>query len=127
MFNSDLLNDFQREILTSNLSSKNCLNIFAKGIGDQAIVSSLIKVYSTPKDLVLLVDCDAERDLLILENFGAIGVIQITSEITLLERQKLYSTGGVLCVTTRILVVDLLCDRLPAHLITGLLVVNAEK
>lgn len=35
--------------------------------------------------------------------------------------------GGVLFVTSRILVVDFLTDRVPADLITGILVYKAHK
>ena len=38
-----------------------------------------------------------------------------------------YLQGGVLFVTTRILVVDMLMERLPINLVTGILVVRAHK
>jgi len=38
-----------------------------------------------------------------------------------------YMKGGVLFVTSRILVVDLLTDRLPTHLVTGIIVYRAHK
>ena len=44
---------------------------------------------------------------------------RITSSFSATERQKIYLAGGVLFVTTRILVMDLLTDRIPTHLITG--------
>ena len=43
------------------------------------------------------------------------------------ERQSVYLNGGVLFITTRILVVDFLMDRIPANLITGLLVFRAHR
>lgn len=43
----------------------------------------------------------------------------VTSDIQNTERYKVYTEGGVLFVTSRILVVDFLTDRIPAHLITG--------
>ncbi|KAK0520363.1 DNA repair protein RAD16, partial [Tilletia horrida] len=41
--------------------------------------------------------------------------------------QELYLSGGLLSVTSRILVVDMLNKRIPTHLITGLVVLHAEK
>ena len=35
--------------------------------------------------------------------------------------------GGVSFVSSRILVMDLLTDKIPAHLITGILVYNAHR
>lgn len=43
----------------------------------------------------------------------------ITNEIPSNERYSVYTEGGVLFVTSRILVVDFLTDRIPANLITG--------
>lgn len=43
----------------------------------------------------------------------------VTSDIQNTERYSVYTEGGVLFVTSRILVVDLLTDRIPAQLITG--------
>lgn len=43
----------------------------------------------------------------------------VTSDIQNTERYSVYTEGGVLFVTSRILVVDFLTDRIPAHLITG--------
>lgn len=43
----------------------------------------------------------------------------VTSDIQNSERYNVYTEGGVLFVTSRILVVDFLTDRIPAQLITG--------
>lgn len=43
----------------------------------------------------------------------------INSDIQSSERYQVYTQGGVLFVTSRILVVDFLTDRIPSHLISG--------
>lgn len=43
----------------------------------------------------------------------------VTSDVLSTERYNVYTEGGVLFVTSRILVVDFLTDRIPAHLISG--------
>lgn len=43
----------------------------------------------------------------------------VTSDVQSTERYNVYTEGGVLFVTSRILVVDFLTDRIPAHLISG--------
>lgn len=43
----------------------------------------------------------------------------MTSDVQGTERYNVYTQGGVLYVTSRILVVDFLTDRIPAHLISG--------
>ena len=46
----------------------------------------------------------------------------ITSESTVVERKKMYANGGIFFASSRILVMDLLMDRIPIHLISGLIV-----
>ena len=43
----------------------------------------------------------------------------VTADVAVAERAALYLQGGVLFVTSRILVVDILRDRLPTALVTG--------
>lgn len=43
----------------------------------------------------------------------------VTSDVQSADRYNVYTKGGVLFVTSRILVVDFLTDRIPSHLITG--------
>jgi len=42
-------------------------------------------------------------------------------------RASIYLEGGVLFITTRILVVDMLVERIPVHLVSGILVYKAHK
>lgn len=51
----------------------------------------------------------------------------ITTEFSSSERESVYLRGGVLFVTSRILVVDMLTKRLPIHLVTGIVVYRAHK
>ncbi|KAF3491413.1 DNA repair protein rad16 [Arthroderma uncinatum] len=50
-----------------------------------------------------------------------------TDRATVPMRHKLYSEGGIISVTSRILVVDLLSRLLDSKLITGMIVLHAEK
>ncbi len=43
------------------------------------------------------------------------------------QRSEMYLSGGIMSVTSRILVVDMLSKRIPTGLITGLVVLHAEK
>lgn len=128
MFNSGTLNDSQREMLANALSSKNCLSIFSTGIGMHQVVSSLVNIYSTPKALVLILNCDLENQDPYLDCVTSPSSIQrVTSQLTATEKQRAYLGGGVLAITTRILVVDLLAGRIPVHLVSGCLVLRADS
>ncbi|NXA37498.1 XPF endonuclease, partial [Eudromia elegans] len=52
---------------------------------------------------------------------------RVTNEVTNNIRYEFYTQGGVLFATSRILVVDFLTDRIPADLITGILVYKAHR
>ena len=43
------------------------------------------------------------------------------------ERQNLYKQGGIISVTSRILVVDMLQSDIPTELVTGMIILHAEK
>ena len=113
MLNDDTLTSFQRQILTSTLCSTSTLNIFCKGLDSRPIIKALEKIFSSPKLLLLRINCPTSA--------------QITSEQhSQLDRQRLYLQGGVLSVTSRILLFDLLLDRLCASLISGIVVHDAH-
>ncbi|NXM06223.1 XPF endonuclease, partial [Tyrannus savana] len=52
---------------------------------------------------------------------------RVTNEIANNTRYEFYTQGGVIFATSRILVVDFLTDRIPANLITGILVYKAHR
>ena len=108
------------------------LLVTAKGLGIEEVIFNLIKVYSDPCNLVLaigLLDDEEQyfRTRLDVEGGERTLPKKVTSEYSSIERQRLYRDGGVLFVTTRILVVDMLTDRLPIQLITGVIVARAHK
>lgn len=51
----------------------------------------------------------------------------ITADYGTNERHAVYMEGGVLFVTSRILVVDMLTNRVPFDLVTGIIVYKAHK
>lgn len=57
--------------------------------------------------------------------FGYLTVV--ASSVSNVHRQDLYKQGGLLSVTSRILIVDMLQGDIPVHLITGMLILHAER
>ncbi|KAM9305957.1 DNA repair endonuclease XPF [Gastrophryne carolinensis] len=107
------------------------LVITARGLGIDRILQNFLKLYCDPGNLVLVLNTyTAEEEYLIeqlrIEGVGHLPRI-ITNEVGSNERYNVYTEGGVLFVTSRILVVDFLTDRIPANLITGILVYKAHK
>ncbi|GLB36876.1 putative ERCC4 domain containing protein [Lyophyllum shimeji] len=108
------------------------LLILARGLGLRRIICTLMKIYDSPQNLVLLVNATPEEESEIGEELGIMGCRKpglrvVGYETGSKDRQDLYKKGGLISVTSRILVVDMLQGDIPTHLITGILVMHAEK
>jgi len=107
------------------------LTVVAKGLAMESVMLNMLKVYCDPGNLVLVMGCsEAEEQYFrtCLEKDGCSYLPKkITNEISTGDRDSVYREGGVLYVTTRILVVDFLMDRIPANLVTGIIVSRAHR
>ncbi|KAG9075269.1 hypothetical protein FRC06_010186, partial [Ceratobasidium sp. 370] len=128
----DLL-PYQRTIISECLDpSSSDLVILARGLGLRKLVCSLLRIYDNSKSLVLLINCDADEDTAIGEQLGVMGARHpglriLDYEMNSKDRTELYNRGGLVSVTSRILVVDMLKKDIPTEKITGIVVLHAER
>ena len=91
--------------------------VTAKGLGLDEVFYNLLKVYSDPGNLVLVIGTNEEEEEYFIQRLSNEEVKaqprKVTTEYSTSDRQQLYLNGGVLFVTTRILVVDMLMERVP--------------
>ncbi|XP_074518874.1 DNA repair endonuclease XPF [Halichoeres trimaculatus] len=122
--------EFETEMFLSLFGSDGLL-VVAEGMGIDRILLQFMRVYSEPGSLVLLLNTTTAEQEYFTEQLRVEGVTHlprtVTSDTQSTERYNVYTQGGVLFVTSRILVVDFLTDRIPANLITGILVYRAHK
>ncbi|XP_075686246.1 DNA repair endonuclease XPF [Rhinoderma darwinii] len=122
--------EFENQIFL-DLFHEDGLVITARGLGIDRILQNFLKLYCDPGNLVLVLNTDTAEEEYLIEQMRSEGVTHlpriITNEVGSNERYDVYTQGGVLFVTSRILVVDFLTDRIPANLITGILVYKAHK
>ncbi|XP_044033423.1 DNA repair endonuclease XPF [Siniperca chuatsi] len=122
--------EFETEMFLSLFSCDGLL-VVAEGMGIDRILLQFMRVYSEQGSLVLLLNTTAPEQEYFTEQLRVEGVTHlprtVTSDVQSTERYNVYTEGGVLFVTSRILVVDFLTDRIPAHLISGILVYRAHK
>lgn len=108
------------------------LVVLAPGLGLRRIVATLLRVYYSRQNLVLLINA-SPRDLAGLNHdLGTLGlphdfVQNLHHETAAKQRADAYMAGGILSVTSRILIVDMLAKRIPTSLITGMVVLHAER
>ncbi|XP_054454960.1 DNA repair endonuclease XPF [Anoplopoma fimbria] len=122
--------EFETEMFLSLFECDGLL-VVAEGMGIDRILLQFMRVYSEQGSLVLLLNTTTPEQEYFTEQLRIEGVTHlprtVTSEVNTNERYNVYTEGGVLYVTSRILVVDFLTDRIPAHLISGILVYRAHK
>lgn len=120
---------------------------FAKGLQWECLLAALCRYYGSdeatddtikrrrrrPLVLVLGLKDEGERSILLqlLQSWGT-PTMDLPTMITnesgqSKERRIVYDTGGVLAITSRILIVDLLNGTVKADEITGILVAHAES
>lgn len=140
---------FHKQILEEiHDPSTSDLLILARGLGLRRIICTLMKIYDSAQNLVLLVNATPEEEVAIGEELGIMGCRKPGLRIVGYEtgnrdrfvlvsfegvrcsypsRQDLYKNGGLISVTSRILVVDMLQSDIPTGLITGIVVLRAER
>lgn len=122
--------EFETEMFLALFASDGLL-VAAEGMAVDRVLLHFMRVYSEQGSLVLLLNTTTPEQEYLTEQLRVEGVTHlprtVTSDVQSTERYSVYTEGGVLFVTSRILVVDFLTDRIPAHLISGILVYRAHK
>lgn len=102
------------EIANRALKSGNCLCVLAAGLCESLTVSAIASRLGSspiPPLIVLLSDSDP----------------MITGETSTNQRERIYSSGGIVTVTARVLLSDLLACRLDAGLIRLIILTRAHE
>ncbi len=119
--------------LYSDMFNTDGLLIMAEGLGIERVFTNFIKLYSDPSHLVMILNTHEseeqyfQKKLKESKDLDLVMPVKITTDtMSLNDRSEAYLKGGCFFVTSRILVVDMLCDRVPIDLISGILVYNAH-
>ncbi|CAK8685510.1 unnamed protein product [Clavelina lepadiformis] len=122
--------EYEQQIV-SDVFNESCLLVMCEGLGLDRIMLHFLHLYSDMNEFVFVLNTSYIQQDYYIEQLRLSGVNQppraITSESTVVERKKMYANGGIFFASSRILVMDLLMDRIPIHLISGLIVNKAHK
>ena len=134
--------EFEREMPLSVLN-ENSLSITSKGIANDRLLANLVRTFSSACHLVLVIGAEQEEeDSVIAQVTNDTAVDQNQNDVDenfvppkriafesgqAAGRRDIYLSGGVIFITTRILVVDMLTKRLPFESVSGIIVVNAHR
>ncbi|XP_062139440.1 DNA repair endonuclease XPF [Drosophila sulfurigaster albostrigata] len=101
------------------------LLVCAKGLSYERVLINILKVYSDAGNLLLVVNSSDCEEQYYKSQLEAKYVHEVANTAT--ERERVYLEGGIQFISTRILVVDLLKQRIPIELITGIIVLRAHN
>ncbi|XP_023533835.1 DNA repair endonuclease UVH1-like [Cucurbita pepo subsp. pepo] len=129
---------FHEHIITELLEDSNGgLVIISSGLNLAKLVSSLLLLHSPAQGTLLLVSPSSHFQLLLksqiifylkLHQSDSITFpSEITADLPAHHRLSLYSSGSAFFVTPRILIVDLLTNKLPTSNIAGIILLNAHS
>ncbi|KAI9731190.1 MAG: hypothetical protein M1834_005383 [Cirrosporium novae-zelandiae] len=130
--------EYQQDIF-SELRSQDELVLLARGLGLLRIVTNLLHHYDAQgQNLIVIVGAeDRENDWIgealaeqaaVSKSPLARGLKVVNTDTTSVGiRQKVYARGGIMSITSRILVVDLLSKLLDPAMITGMIVLHSER
>lgn len=124
--------EFDNQLLLEAVE-EDCLVICSRGIGIEKLLLQLVKAYNDPENLVLVIGTSQDEEEYIIERLKEEKVAfnrmpkRITYDTLTNDRIDVYESGGILFITSRILVVDMLVERVPIAQITGLIVYDAHK
>lgn len=119
---------FQRTLLGHLTSAEepNVLLLLARGLGLRLLVNQLLKVFDEPENLVIVLNANEEEESALEAELG-LKVRLLRADTSSKERQGSYGRGGIVSVTSRIMVVDMLNKVIPIEHVTGLVILHAEK
>ncbi|XP_050876004.1 DNA repair endonuclease UVH1-like [Lathyrus oleraceus] len=126
---------FHEHIITELLEDTNGgLVILSSGLSLSKLISSFLLLHSTSQATLLILS-PSSATLKSKINFHLKTLnpqfyqvpVEITADLPVNHRHSLYSSGSVCFITPRILIVDLLTNKLPASIISGLIILNAHS
>ncbi|KIW09588.1 uncharacterized protein PV09_00459 [Verruconis gallopava] len=129
---------FQQQIF-HELREEDELLILARGLGLLRIVTNLLHAFDAAgNNLIIVVGADERESEWIGEALAEKATVTgsrkcrglqtiNTDTVTPTSRESLYKNTGIFCITSRILIVDLLSGLLDGSKVTGMIILHAEK
>ncbi|KAI1718544.1 DNA repair endonuclease XPF [Ditylenchus destructor] len=111
--------------------AEDVLFIMARGLGLEQLVLNHLHLYSDRRFTVLVINTTQEDEHYFLDSLKLLNKDcppkHITADVLSKDRELIYKVGGVQFVTSRILMVDLLTNRVPIDKVAGIVVYRAHE
>ncbi|TKR76572.1 hypothetical protein L596_017691 [Steinernema carpocapsae] len=106
------------------------LIISGRGLGYERLFALHLQLYSDRKMLVLVINTNQNDEHYFLKKLSEVNANCqpkiLNSDVSTKDREDIYLQGGVVFVTSRILMVDLLTERIPVESVSGIMVYRAH-
>lgn len=132
------LKEYQQSLF-QELRAEDELVILARGLGLMRLLTNLLHSYDAAgNNLIVVVNAEDRENNWIgeaLAEHAAISMAPLARGLTVVNtdytnvgaREKMYASGGIFSITSRILVVDMLTNLLNVEKITGIIVLHADR
>ncbi|XP_070144503.1 DNA repair endonuclease XPF isoform X2 [Drosophila kikkawai] len=118
-----VLLEYEKQMFLDTVHADGLL-VCAKGLSYERVLINILKAYSDAGNLVLVINSSDWEEQYFKSKMEAKYVHEVANMAT--ERERVYLEGGLQFISTRILVVDLLKQRIPIELISGIIVLRAH-
>ncbi|XP_017002392.2 DNA repair endonuclease XPF [Drosophila takahashii] len=118
-----VLLEYEKQMFLDQVQADGLL-VCAKGLSYERVLINILKAYSDSGNLVLVINSSDWEEQYYKSKMEPKYVHEVANTAT--ERERVYLEGGLQFVSTRILVVDLLKQRIPIELISGIVVLRAH-
>ncbi|CAG9533528.1 unnamed protein product [Cercopithifilaria johnstoni] len=121
---------FERNIMLDTYAD-DVLFVLASGLGLERLILHHLHLYCDPQLLVFVINTAPQDDAYFLSHLrdskNKCPPKIITADCSIKDRESLYMEGGVHFITSRILMVDLLQERVPVKNVAGIIVHRAHQ
>ncbi|XP_037726265.1 DNA repair endonuclease XPF [Drosophila subpulchrella] len=118
-----VLLEYEKQMFLDQVQADGLL-VCAKGLSYERVLINILKAYSDSGNLVLVINSSDWEEQYYKSKMEPKFVHEVANTAT--ERERVYLEGGLQFISTRILVVDLLKQRIPIELISGIIVLRAH-
>ncbi|KAI8036181.1 DNA repair endonuclease XPF [Drosophila gunungcola] len=118
-----VLLEYEKQMFLDQVQADGLL-VCAKGLSYERVLINILKAYSDSGNLVLVINSSDWEEKYYKSKMEPKYVHEVANTAT--ERERVYVEGGLQFISTRILVVDLLKQRIPIELISGIIVLRAH-
>ncbi|XP_016939450.2 DNA repair endonuclease XPF [Drosophila suzukii] len=118
-----VLLEYEKQMFLDQVQADGLL-VCAKGLSYERVLINILKAYSDSGNLVLVINSSDWEEQYYKSKMEPKFVHEVANTAT--ERERVYLEGGMQFISTRILVVDLLKQRIPIELISGIIVLRAH-